>query len=493
VIYALLDNYEEARPPRANERDAYGRPITNGRIKAAEIYRSDDGGAAWRKMSENNDFMIEHSGTYGWVFGQVRVDPVNENTVYSLGINLNVSRDAGRSFSSIEQLHADNHDLWIDPANPRVLYNANDGGFYQSEDAGRTWKFAQAAHATQFYNVTLDTAAPFHAYGSIQDIGSRRGTIDAGNGHNPLQAVAFEPAPGGEGSNHAIDPLNQNLVYSHEFYGNFTRTDLAQLNGDRRNAGGRSIRPEAPGEALRAQWMAPVVLSPRDPATVYVGYQFLFRSPDRGESWQRISPDLSADDPSQMLPLNASEVPYQTIVAISESPRRPGLIYAGTDDGHLQVTMDDGRTWTDLTSRLPAHKWISSVVASQHQDGTVYVTQRGREDDDFAPYVYRSTNFGRSFSSITQGIPAGSINVIREDPVDPRVLFAGSDFGAFVSKNGGGRWEVLGGNLPSAQVSDMQIQARDQLLIISTYGRGLWGIDLARSIRGFEESGGRAR
>jgi len=480
VVYALIDNYQESRPARSGERDAYGRPITNGRIKGAEIYRSDDGGALWRKMSDNSDFMLEHSGTYGWVFGQVRVDPKDENTVYSLGINLNVSHDGGRSFSKVDQPHADNHGLWIDPAAPRVLYNATDGGLYLSDDAGRTWRFAQSAHTSQFYDVVLDTAAPFHAYGSIQDTGSRRGTIDVRTGRDPLQAVAFDLAPGGEGSHHAIDPQNPNIVYSHQFYGNFTRTDLSQTGGDRHDAGVKNIQPDAAGEALRAQWMAPIVLSPHDPAIVYAGYQFLFRSPDRGDSWRRISLDLTSNDPDQMLPLNASAVPYQTIASISESPRRAGVIYAGTDDGRLHVTMDNGTTWSDLTAHLPARKWISRVVASQHDDGTVYVTQRGREDDDFAAYVYKSTNFGRTFTSIGGSIPAGSVNVIREDPLNGRVLVLGTDFGAFVSTNGGGRWEVLGGNLPSVQVSDLQYHPREKYIVISTYGRGMWGMDATK-------------
>jgi photosystem II stability/assembly factor-like uncharacterized protein len=480
VIYAFIDNYEEARPAQANEHDAYGRPITNGRIKAAEIYRSDDAGTTWRKMSQNDEFMIDHSGTYGWVFGQIRIDPIDENTIYSLGVNLNVSHDAGRSFTSIKQPHGDNHDLWIDPANPRVLYNANDGGFYRSEDGGRSWQYAESVHASQFYDVALDTATPFHAYGSAQDVGSRRGVVDLMNGRESIPSVAFEQAPGGEGSHHAVDPSNPNIVYSHQFYGNFTRTDLTQVNPDRRGGGAKNIQPEQSGDMLRAQWMAPITLSPHDPSIVYAGYQFLFRSPNRGDSWQRISPDLTSNDPAQMLPLNASAIPYQTIVTISESPRRPGLIYAGTDDGHLDVTTDAGQTWTELTAHLPSRKWISRVVASQHAEGTVYVTQRGREDDDFAPYVYKSTDFGRTFTAIAANIPAGSVNVIREDPTNSHVLYLATDFGAFVSNSDGRRWEVLGGNLPSVQVSDLQYHARDKVIVISTYGRGMWAMDATR-------------
>jgi photosystem II stability/assembly factor-like uncharacterized protein len=223
--------------------------------------------------------------------------------------------------------------------------------------------------------------------------------------------------------------------------------------------------------------MAPIIVSPHDAPVIYAGYQYVFRSADRGDHWQRISPDLSANDPARMLPKSSSEIPYQTIVALAESPMTKGLLYAGTDDGHLHVTRDDGKTWTDLTSHLPARKWISRVVPSQHAAGTVYVTQRGREDDDFAVYVYKSTDYGATFSSLAANLPIGAVNVIREDPRDPQTLYVGTDLGVFVSTNGGARWEVLGGLLPSVQISDLQYQSRDNVIVIATYGRGMYALD----------------
>ena len=226
--------------------------------------------------------------------------------------------------------------------------------------------------------------------------------------------------------------------------------------------------------------MAPIVLSPHDPKTVYVGFQYVFRSTNRGDEWEKISEDLTANDPAQMLPKSSNEIPYQTITALAESPRVKGLLYAGTDDGRLHVTADAGKTWTDLSSRVPSKKWYSSVVPSQHADETVYITQRGREDDDFAAYVYKSTDGGKTFTSIAANLPAGPVNVIREDPSNPNVLYLGTDFGAFVSTDGGKRWHVLGGNLPSTQVSDLWYQPRDNVIVISTYGRGMWAIDATR-------------
>ncbi|HSC26625.1 MAG TPA: hypothetical protein VLD67_05090 [Vicinamibacterales bacterium] len=496
VLYAFVDNYDEGRPPQENERDAYGRPIVESRIKGAEIYRTDDKGRTWRKVSESNEFMTRHSNTYGWVFGQLRVDPANENTIYTMGIGLHASRDAGKTFQTLRGMHGDHHGLWIDPKNPAVLYNANDGGFYSSEDSGKTWKFAVSAGGAQFYNVTLDNSNPAWAYGSIQDHNSRRGQVVLAKGRDRIPAVEWSNAPGGEGSHHAVDPVNPNLVYSHRFYGGFTREDLSQSmagrgergarGGDGQGGRGRGARPgvtairppTSEGDPeLRAQWMAPIVISPHDTQTIYAGYQFVFRSTNRGDAWERISPDLTGNDPSQMLLKSSSAIPYQTITALAESPRTRGLLYAGTDDGRLHVTVDGGKNWTDLTANLPTRRWHSRIVPSRHEAAVVYVTQRGREDDDFGVYVYKSTDHGKTFTSLAANLPAGPVNVIREDPANPGILYLGTDFGAFVSTDGGKEWKVLGGNLPSTQVSDLEYHARDHVIVISTYGRGMYAMD----------------
>jgi len=481
VLYALVDNYEIGRMPAPGERDAYDRPMPAGRgfIKGADVYRSEDGGRTWHETSRfdqaTTTYLNNQSGTYGWVFGQIRVDPTSPNTIYTLGLGLNVSRDGGRTFSRVGGTHGDHHGLWIDPSNSAVLYSANDGGVYVSTNSGQRWTFAQSAHATQFYDIELDTAQPFHAYGSIQDIGSMRGVVDLSHGRD-LQPVAFESAPGGEGSNHAVDPNNPNLVYSHTFYGAFTRTDLAAAASTGHRV--TNIKPPDPDAELRAQWMAPFFISPHDSSLVYAGYQYLFRSKDRGDSWDRISADLSDNNVAEFGE-NPSAIPYQTIVALAESPKRQGLLYVGTDDGRVHTTIDEGKEWTELTARLPVRKWISRIVPSMHAEATVYLAQRGREDDDFAPYVYKSTDYGRTFRSIAANLPAGSVNVLREDPRNPNVLYLGTDFGAFVSTTGGARWDVLGSNLPSVQVSDLQFQRRDNMIVIATYGRGVWVLDAA--------------
>jgi len=482
VVYAVIDNYDAGRAAKPGENDAYGRPLpaNSNIIKGMEVYRSDDRGVTWRRTSgqtpETAAQMMDLGNTYNWVFTQIRVDTKNENKVYVLALSVSVSEDAGATFQSFAAGGGDNHRMWIDPVNPRVVYTAHDQGFTMTHDGGKTKREATGIRATQFYNVELDMAKPFRAYGSVQDAGSFRVAVTPSGGRGVFSPRAWDRrAPGGEGSQHATDPNDPNVVYSHGFYGNFTRNDGTSTN----------IRPKsADGEPVqRAQWMAPIVLSPHDANTVYAGYQHIYRSRDRGTTWERISDDLTDDNPRQM-GVNPSAIPYQALTHIAESPLTKGVIYAGADDGNLHVTRDDGRTWTDIGKNLPValKKWVSRIVPSKYDAGTVFVAQRGREDDDFAAYAWKSTDYGVTWTSVVGNIPSGAINVIREDPSIKDVLYAGNDFGAYVSKNGGRTWSVLGSRLPSVQVSDLQIHPRDHLIVISTYGRGMWVMD-ARRVR----------
>ncbi len=491
VIYAIIDSSDTGRPAKPGERDAYTRLLPPGSniIKGLEVFRSDNKGQSWRKVSgqtpETALNMMSLGNTYSWVFTQIRVDTKDENTVYVLALGVSVSHDSGATFTRYQAGGGDNHRMWIDPADAKVTYVAADSGFIMTQDGGLTRKPASGIQGTQFYNVEVDNQTPFYIYGSIQDTGSRRVALDLSKGRDTLKPLNWQSAPGGEGSNQAIDPTDPNIVYSHGYYGNFTRTDLspqAAAAAGRGGGGGRGkdIRPKiGPGEPeLRAQWMAPIIVSQFDHNTIYAGYQFVYRSKDRGDTWERISGDLTDNNPAQM-GVNPFAIPYQTITQIAESPRRAGLLYVGTDDGHVHVTMDDGKTWTELTKTLPftARKWVSRLVASKYDDATVYLAQRGREDDDFAPYLWKSTDYGKSWKSIVGNIPAGSVNVIREDPTAPNLLYAANEFGVYVSTNGGQKWNVLGANLPTVEVSDLQIQPRDNVIVIATYGLGMWVMD----------------
>jgi photosystem II stability/assembly factor-like uncharacterized protein len=479
VVYAFVDNYEIARQAKPGETDSYGRQRA-GTIKGAEIYRSDDKGATWKKVSESGSYMEQAAATYGWVFSQVRVDPNDANTVYFMGLALHQSTNGGRTFKPLNGMHSDHHSLWIDPANSDTLLNGNDGGLVMSYDKGKTWRQFTTGGlipAVLFFNVSYDMAQPFHVYGSVQDHGSYRAAVDLSAGRDKIKPIDFESALGGEGTTHAIDWSTNNFVYASSFYGNLDRADLSKAGGTGPRARGfqlTNIMPKAaPGEPpLRGQWMAPTIVSSHNPDVVYHGLQYVYRSMFRGDSWERISPDLSDNNPEML-----GDIPYQTIYALAESPKRFGLLYAGTDDGRLWVTKDGGKAWTELTANLPQRKWISRVVPSAFDEGTVYVTQNGKRDDEFTAYVYKSTDYGKTFTSIVGNIPAGPVNVIREDPTSAKILYVGTDMGVFVSSDGGVKWEVLGGNLPSTFVHDIAIHPRDKVVIAATHGRGLWVLD----------------
>jgi len=475
VIYAFVDNYEISRQPTEEEKmNSYGLP-SSGFIKGATVYRSDDKGESWHQTSgltpEMKQYMERHSATYGWVFGQMRVDPNDENTIYTMGLGLNVSNDGGKTFRPLRGMHADHHGLWIDPDNSNYLVNVNDGGIVISYDKGKTWRqFTHNLPACQFFNINYDMATPFHVYGSMQDHGSYRASVDLSGGRNNIPTVAFERAPGGEGCSHAIDSTNPNIVYSASFYGRITRSDLS-LPGPE---GTKNIVPRAYNDEprLRGQWLAPFIISPHNPQIIYHGMQYLFRSLDRGDTWERISPDLTYNTASEM-----GDIPYHTLFSISESPLKYGLIYVGTDDGKVHVTKNGGKTWQEIITGLPYQKWVSRIVASAYDLGTVYMTQNGKRDDDFVPYVWKSADFGKTWVNIAGNIPLGPVNVIREDAVDRNILYVGTDIGVYVSKDQGKTWSVLGGNLPSTYVHDLVIHPRDNIIVIATHGRGMWALD----------------
>lgn len=471
VLYALVDNYEKvSAADEGDSADSYGRP-SSGIIKGATVYRSDNKGTSWVQVSgltpEMKKYMQNHSATYGWVFAQMRVDPKDENIIYTMGLGLNVSTDGGKTFKELKGMHGDHHGLWIDPNNTDYLVNVNDGGIVVSYDQGKNWRqFANNLPVSQFFNLNYDMSTPFKVYGSVQDHGSFAGTVDISGGRDKIHPGDFKGAPGGEGSNHFIDPRDPNLVYSAGFYGSLSRANLATK--DRKNILPQVYDNEPP---LRGQWLAPFILSPHNPDIVYHGMQYLFMSQDQGNTWKQISPDLTYNDPKKI-----GDIQYQTLFSVSESPMKFGLIYAGTDDGLLHLTKDGGATWTELTDKLAPNRWISRVVASKYKMGRVYVTQNGKRDDDFQVYIWKSENYGATFKDISGNIPLGPVNVIREDPFDGNILYAGTDMAVYVSKNGGDSWDVLG-NLPTTYVHDLIVHPRDNIIVIATHGRGMWALD----------------
>jgi photosystem II stability/assembly factor-like uncharacterized protein len=480
TLYALVDNYElrETSQAELDSVRGYYDP-GKGFIKGATVYRSDDAGASWTQTSGLNPqqkaYLQQHSGTYGWVFGQIRVDPNDPETSYILGVPFSVSADGGKTYKGVRSPGGDNHALWIDPANSSYLIKGFDQGVAVSYDKGKNWRFFQhELNLCQFFNLNYDMGTPFKVYGSMQDHGSFRGKVDISAGRDKIPAVEFEGAPGGEGSNHAIDPTDPDIVYSAGFYGTISRAEYGKPGPYPGAPFQKELLPvlyenETP---LRGQWLAPFILSPHNPNILYHGMQYVFRSLDRGDTWERISPDLTTNDAA-----TRGDIRYQTLFAISESPIKYGLIYAGTDDGRLWITKDGGKAWAEITAGLAPGKWMSRIIASAYELGTVYLTQNGKRDDDFTPYVWKSTDFGKTWTSLAKGIPVGPVNVIREDPVNKDILYVGTDMGAYVTTDGGKTWMVLGGNLPTVYVHDLVIHPRDNIIVIATHGRGMWALD----------------
>ena len=530
VVYGFIDNYGcLAETAAAGGRGGGGNPGGSAArcpIKGTEIYRSNDKGASWTLVSGQTDdaeqraFVRAIGASYAWVFGNIRVDPTDENTVYTLALGMSVSRDGGKTFGRLGApwpgapppappattggrgtgSGGDNHGMWIDPKNPHFLVLGNDSGFRTSTDGGQTWRRADLPVQTIF-SMNFDMDTPFRVYASVQDHGAFRAPIDISNGRENLKAIPWESAPGGEYTQHAVDPRNPNIVYT----GKLDRIDYSIAAAPRGAGGGAAgragggaaggavtppvpaapplpqrstnIRPTiAPGDdPLRMQVLAPIELSPHDPDTIYFGTQYLYRSRNRGDTWEKLTGDLSYGDKAKI-----GDIPHQLVITIAESPKKKGLIYTGTDDGRLYVSIDDGKEFRELTASLPKRQWIAKVVASQHDEGTVYVAQQGRYDEDFAPRIYKSTDYGKTFRSIAGNIPGGPINMVREDPTNPNVVYAANDFGVYVTTNGGARWEVLGGNLPSVAVMDFIVHPRDKMLVIGTHGRGVWTIDVSK-------------
>jgi len=472
VLYAYVDNYETAYKATPGETDSYGRQKADV-IKGATVYRTDDAGATWKQVSgltpEQKTFMESHSATYGWVFGQIKVDPNDENTLYTMGLMLNQSTDGGKTFVSLRGPHVDHHGLWIDPANSNYLLNVQDGGLTISYDKGKTWKYPiEVLPLAQFFNLAYDMNVPFRVYGSIQDHGSYFGTVDLTRGRDKVSPVEFKDILGGEGSSHAVNHIDNNTIYASGFYGQLMRAEISTFPQNIKELMPNMMPGEAP---LRGDWVAPTIISPHSPDIIYHGMQYVMISKNKGDTWEFISPDLSYNDPKKR-----GDISYQTVSVLDESPLRFGLLYAGTDDGRIWRTKDGGKTWTEIRNGAVPQKFVSRILASRYDIGTVYMTQTGRRDDDFQVYIWKSTNFGDSWQDISGNIPVGPVNAIREDPVNPDILYAGTDGGVFVTKDSGKKWDVLG-ILPFSYVHDLAIHPLDNMIIIATHGRGMWIMD----------------
>lgn len=443
-------------------------------------FRSDDRGGTWRKLSDVNSRPMYYS--------QIRIDPNNDQRVWQLAANMFNSEDGGKTWiqNLVQRIHGDFHALWIDPADSNHVLAGSDGGLHASYDRGRTWDFINTIPLGQFYEVSLDNQKPFWVYGGLQDNGSWSGPSGSLNQEGITNDDWFRTG-GGDGFYSVVDPTDPNIIYVESQNGTVARLELK--TGER-----KSIRPEArPGEKrYRFDWNSPIVISPHNNHTIYFGGNRVFRSPDRGNTWTW-SEDLTKDQDREKLTIMGALPGKETlsrhdgvetfgqIVTLAESPIKEGLLYAGTDDGNLQISRDSGKTWKNITEKVPGvpkNIYVSRVVPSRYAEGTAYLTFDGHRSDDYNTYIFMTTDFGESWKAIKSNIPAGvTARVVREHPRNQNLLFLGTEFGAYVSFDRGGRWTRLKGNLPLVRIDDIQIHARDNALVLATHGRSIWVLD----------------
>lgn len=471
VVYLFLDN----RAP-AKQKD---RPFVGG-----EVYRSDNRGERWRKV--NTDDLYDVFGTFGWKFTDLRVDPRNPNHLYILGNHAFQSHDGGATFQRLgdrilrlhdtpgRALHLDHHELVIDPANPDRLLLGNDGGLFLSYDAGASWLHLNNIPVAQFYFVATDNQSPYRIFAGTQDnaalIGSPEATLDDAI-PDLWRSVYLDRWTGGDSFVTLPDPTDERLVYYEHQNGALMRMDTTGKSILSGGPSSESLRPRIPN--LRYSWYTPFLISPHNPRTLYLGANRVLKTTDRGASWKAISPDLG-DPPGS----DRAAVTTGALTMLTESPLVPGLLAGGTEGGRVWLSPDDGASWSRIDSGLP-RKWVSRVTLSAKDAATLYVSFTGFREDDTRPYVFVSNDTGQTWRSIASNLPNECVNVIKEDPTDPKLLYLGTDLGVYVSRDAGLRWESLCASLPSTPVQDLTVQSRESELVIGSYGRGAWILDLA--------------
>jgi photosystem II stability/assembly factor-like uncharacterized protein len=452
------------------------------------IYRSVDAGLTWQKTSSLN--------TRPSYYSQIRVDPRDREHIYTLGSNRGFyfSNDGGTAFTELfSNVHGEDHALWVDPDNGNHLIIGGDGGVSISSDRGRTWDFRRNMPLGQFYEVGVDNSVPFRICGGLQDNGVWCVPSAVRNRNGIADRDAWNIG-GGDGFHAHFDPANSAMVLQSSQNGNAAWVNIETLERQsvRPGIGEHQPLPAPPGSGYRWNWDTPIVVSHRDPRTWYMGAQMLFKSTDRGSSWQKISGDLTLDINRDTLTMMGKVVPpdalsrhdgqsnYGALTQIGESPLAAGTIYTGSDDGQVQVTRDGGKSWMNITSHIPGvppQTYVSTVLASRHKAGRVYVTFDGHYTDDYKPYAFVSEDFGTTWRSLSAGLPETSVNRLREHPTNPQVLVLAHERGVHFSNDGGGHWTSLATNMPTVAVDDAVFQERDNALVVGTHGRGIWVLD----------------
>lgn len=453
------------------------------------LWRSDDGGKTWRNVNDTN---IARRPFY---FSEIYVDPKNENRLYNLEVNVRMSEDAGKTWQAVaDDVHSDHHAFWINPDNPKHIIEGNDGGIAISRDMAKTWQFIHTLPLGQFYHINVDNATPYRVYGGMQDNGSWRGPAYSWQNSGILN-TEWDALSGGDGFDVIPDPFDEKLLYSMSQGGALGRSNMA--SGERKNI--RPVHPE--GKILRWNWNAPFAADPRTAGTVYYGSQFLHKSTNRGDSWEIISPDLTTNNPEKQkqsesgglsLDITGAEM-HTTILAIAPSPVQSGVIWVGTDDGNLQVTTDDGKTWTNVIKNIqgvPENTWIPQIRASTYNASEAFVVFDDHRRNNWAPYIFHTKDFGKTWTRIMDANAIfGFVYTVLQDPVAPNLLFAGAETGLYASIDFGKNWTKWTNGMPTVPVMDLALQMREHDLAIGTFGRSFFILDDIRPLRALATEG----
>lgn len=460
IVYAVIENRNRGTEPSlGGPGDEPALEEAQG-IAGTEVYKTTDAGATWKKVNETRL-------STSYYYAQIRVDPKNSDIVYNLAVPFHRSMDGGKTFSSIgNRIHVDHHSLWIDPSNTRHMYLGNDGGIYRTFDRGETWEFVDNIAIGQFYAIGADNAMPYNVFGGLQDNGVWHGpsrTKTANISNREWRAIY-----GGDGFYTLADPEDPNTIYTSSQFGGFGKVNLATGRS-------QSARPRSQGQ--RANWMAPFLISPHNPKTLYWGAQRVFKSVDATASWTQISDDLTTNNAEKL----RGNVPHCTITTMSESPRRAGVLWVGTDDGNVWVTENDGKDWTKVAiPDAPKEYWVSRVYASPHEEGTAFVAYTGFREEDFKPYLFKTTDFGKTWTSAAGNLPDEQVAVVWQDTQNPLLLIVGTEMGCYVSLDGGVNYSRFMNGLPRATpVQDLMVHEREGDLVIGTHGRGIFIADIA--------------
>jgi photosystem II stability/assembly factor-like uncharacterized protein len=491
ILYVTIENVNKPGMSEAERWQEIQAGKSSEGMVDGEVYRSDDAGASWRKVSQEKRSV---GGAPGYYYGQVIIDPQDDKHVYVLSVNVFETTDSGQHWNPRAfAFGGDNHALWIDPADSNHMLLGYDHGLGITYDRGKTWSHADNLPLAQFYAVDFDMSTPFRLAGGTQDNGSlmgpstkkarpasRRmemaaGTAEAGlRSGPPILLEDWYTVGGGDGMYNAFDRKTNRFLYNEFQFGELQRVDLA--TGETKNI-------QYKGKDLRFNWCAPLLVSAHDSDTLYHCSNIVLKSVNRGETWTEVSPDLTTNDPAKLAAGKGGDgnIQYCTITAFDESPLVAGLLWAGTDDGNVCLTKNGGKDWVKLNDKIPGYPgyWVSRVTASSNDPGTAYLAFSGYRQDDLRPFLYKTADYGQTWTSLAGNLPAAPVNAVAEHPRNPKLLFVGTELGVYMSIDAGLTWNALKNGLPTQPIHDLKVHPRDKDLIAASHGRGLFIADIS--------------